>query len=129
MKICNIRDYCEFARTCDKAKPHDENECKCPMDVKGAKCIDYDPRYPYTHAADLLRMVIARDNMNCKISREESSIIRNVICMICDLNDEIVAKKLAEYYLKNKDNLSNSIIDKFREKYKYVFIVKKSHKK
>ena len=67
-----------------------------------------DPRFPYTHAADLIRMTAGYNKGGTKISRSDASAIRQLIAKIVGMDDWVVADLLATYYLDNQDN----IIDK-----------------
>jgi len=69
------------------------------------------PRHPYTYAADLLRMIPARDGMSCKLSRSDASQIRSTICEICGLDDREVAEKLADYFLENQNILQDKALE------------------
>jgi len=64
-----------------------------------------DPRFPYTYAADLIRMTAGYDKDGTKISRGDASAIRQLIAKILGFDDWVVADLLAIYYLENHDSL------------------------
>lgn len=70
-------------------------------------------RYPYTYASDLLRMIPDLGPEGCKLSRSEASSIRQKISEILGLDDEEVAKKLADYYQEHEEELSQASADRF----------------
>jgi len=71
-----------------------------------------DKRYPYTYAADYIRS-IAGYNEQCstKLSRSDASQIRQKISEILEIDDDLVARKIADYYLKNRDEIDNKSVD------------------
>lgn len=70
-------------------------------------------RYPYTHAADLIRAIAGQNKNGAKISRGEASRIRQKISDIIGMKDEEVARKLADYYLKNEEEIVDTVITDF----------------
>lgn len=67
-----------------------------------------DSRYPWTYAADLIRSLGGHDNdgMNLK-SRSDASHIHHTIAEIIGMDEEKMAKKLADYYLENQNEILN----------------------
>jgi len=55
-------------------------------------------RYPYTYAADYLRISINED-MGLHLSRAEAARIRHRIAEAIEIDDEEVAMKMADVYL------------------------------
>jgi hypothetical protein len=72
-----------------------------------------DPRYPYTYAADLMRMTIGYNEEGAKISRLDASLLRQLISKVMDLNDWDVADQLATYYLDIQQELTDKAVRKF----------------
>lgn len=56
-------------------------------------------RYPYTYAADYLRGI-----SETLISRCDASQIRHAIAKAIGIDDEILAKKLADAYIEQEKN-------------------------
>jgi hypothetical protein len=69
-----------------------------------------DPRYPYTYAADVIRMKAGHTYGGTKISRSDASRIRQLISKVTGLNDFDVADQLASYYLDNQDAITDESI-------------------
>ena len=62
-----------------------------------------DPRYPYTHACDYIRL--AADPTS--LSRSNAFLIRNIIRAIAEaigMNDRLLAEKLADAQLINNED-------------------------
>lgn len=55
-------------------------------------------RYPYTYAADYLR-IIMNETIGLSLSRAEAACIRNRISKAVGIDDEEVAIKMADAYL------------------------------
>lgn len=70
-----------------------------------------DPRYPYTHCADLIRSIAGYSNGSTKISRADASEIRQLFSKVFDMDDELVASELADYYLEHKEELSEKCVN------------------
>jgi hypothetical protein len=64
-----------------------------------------DSRYPYTYAADMLRLLVPT-----KLSRSESSQIRHFIAKILNISDEELAKKLADYFKEHADEYTEKAV-------------------
>ncbi len=77
-----------------------------------------DPRYPWTHAADLLRMIPERDGGSCKLDRGDSSDIRRTISKILGLDDRNVAEKLADYFLENQEEMADKTVKQMQAYFK-----------
>jgi len=67
-----------------------------------------DGRYPYTYAADFIRMIPEKEfveslgiSIGVKLSRSDASQIRSKIAEIIGMNDRELAEKLADQYLKD----------------------------
>jgi hypothetical protein len=80
---------------------------------EGIESVEDDPRYPYTYAADLIRMTAGYGIGGTKISRSDASAVRQLISKVMDLNDWDVADQLASYYLDNKCEISDTAIREF----------------
>ena len=74
-----------------------------------------DPRYPYTYAADLIRMTAGYNKDDTKITRLDASLIRQLISKVMGLNDWDVADQLATYYLDNQDEISDKAVREFMD--------------
>lgn len=72
-----------------------------------------DPRYPYTHAADLVRQVVGPE-----VSRSDASKLRQVIAEAIGMPDEDLAMKMADYYKLHEQELSDQATSRFMEKFK-----------
>lgn len=59
-------------------------------------------RYPYTYAADYLRAYSDCDSHGVRLSRSESSQIRQAVARAISMNDAELARKLADHYLANQ---------------------------
>lgn len=57
-------------------------------------------RYPYTYAADYLRMKVGNDYDKGLISRAAASRVRHLIAEAIGMSDEEIAVKLAEKYIE-----------------------------
>jgi hypothetical protein len=64
-----------------------------------------DSRYPYTYACDYLRMFGGADKSGVRLSRLDASRIREAVAKAIGMDDEELAKKLADYYLANEVSL------------------------
>jgi hypothetical protein len=70
-----------------------------------------DTRYPYTHACDFIRSIAGYGENGAKLSRSDASQIRSKIAEIIEMDDNLLACKLADYYLKNKDEIDNKSVE------------------
>lgn len=70
-----------------------------------------DTRYPYTYACDFLRMKV--DPM---ISRSQASQLREIIAEVIGMDDEELAKKLADFYLKHQEQIEDERFKKVRQR-------------
>lgn len=61
-----------------------------------------DSRYPYTYAADYLRMFVGDDYGKGLISRSAAAAIHHEISRIIGMNEEEMAKKIADKYLETQ---------------------------
>lgn len=56
-------------------------------------------RYPYTHAADFIRMIPEKGSLGgVVLSRADASCIRSRIAAVIGMNDEELARKLADEF-------------------------------
>ena len=72
-----------------------------------------DSCYPYTYAADHIRMLAGYTNGNergTKLSRSDASRIRQEIADIIGMNDEELAKKIADKYMIAENCISEEIL-------------------
>jgi hypothetical protein len=69
-----------------------------------------DGRYPYTHAADLIRMIAGYGKEGTKLSRSDASRIRNLFAAVCGIDDNELAAKLADHYLANREELESEVL-------------------
>lgn len=72
-----------------------------------------DPRYPYTHAADMVRMIAGYDEHGTILSRSDASHIRSEIAKIIGMDDEKLACKLADHFLENQEEITNNATKDF----------------
>lgn len=66
-----------------------------------------DTRYPYTYAGDLIRHWAGYGDTGTKISRSDASQIRQGVAKVLGMDDEDLAKRLADFYKANQDSLSS----------------------
>ena len=59
-----------------------------------------DPKYPYVYACDFIRIISPWDENGGSMSTSQSRYIRRMIAMALGINDEEIAEKLADTYLK-----------------------------
>ena len=69
-----------------------------------------DTRYPYTYAADLIRMI-----PDAKLSRSEASRIRQTIAKVIGMDDEELAKKLADYYKQRSNDFIRDLTAVYKD--------------
>ena len=70
-----------------------------------------DSRYPYTYAADLLRMA-GWEGRGEGISRSEASQIRTVVAKALGMDDDLLAQVPATYFLNNEQALTAEVTRK-----------------
>jgi hypothetical protein len=63
-----------------------------------------DSRYPYTYACDYIRVLGPVDRSGVVLSRADASQIRSGIAKALGIDDEELAKKLADAQLKNDND-------------------------
>lgn len=69
--------------------------------------MENDTRYPYTYAADYIRSIAGHgDHGSTKLSRSDASQIRKAISVAIGMDDHLLAAKIADHYLKEKEKLS-----------------------
>ncbi len=66
-----------------------------------------DTRYPYTYACDYIRGLCGYGESGTKISRSDASSIQNGIAKVIGMDDEELARKLADHYKANEDQITN----------------------
>jgi len=59
-----------------------------------------DSRYPYTYAADCVRIIAGHNRDGSKISRSDASKVRTLFAKVTGIDDETLAKMLADHYQK-----------------------------
>jgi hypothetical protein len=64
-----------------------------------------DSRYPYTYAADYLRMFGGYNSGGVALSRSDASQIRRALAEALGMDDAELAKKLADHYLADEEGL------------------------
>jgi hypothetical protein len=68
-----------------------------------------DHRYPYTYSCDLIREYAGHDKTGCtKLSRSDASAIRSGIATALGIDDEDLARALANYSLTINRNTMES---------------------
>ena len=65
-----------------------------------------DSRYPYTYACDLIRTAGGCNSSGVKMSRSEASQVREIFAKVLGMEDEELAKKLADYYIENEQEIN-----------------------
>jgi hypothetical protein len=65
-----------------------------------------DTRYPYTYSCDLIRSAAGFNAEGTILGRTEASLIRGLFASVLEISDEDLAKKLADYYLKNAEDIA-----------------------
>ncbi|MCY1407648.1 hypothetical protein D3C76_134810 [compost metagenome] len=64
-----------------------------------------DSRYPYTYACDFIRSIAGYGEGGTKLSRGDASQILVHIAEIIGMPDEELARKIADHYLANRDDI------------------------
>ena len=72
-----------------------------------------DTRYPYTYAADYIRSLAGYNSEGTKISRSDASHIRSSIAEIIGWDDEELSRKIADFYKKNEEAITNKSVKEF----------------
>ena len=68
-----------------------------------------DSRHPYTYAADYVRSLVGQG----KLSRADASAIRSGIATALGVEDVSLACKLADYYLKHQNEITEKFCTEF----------------
>lgn len=89
----------------DAVKPGVSATCRVCGANEVAECHRKDVRYPYTYAADLLRMVVEPGPEGVQFSRADSSAVRQVIAKALGMEDRELAMKLADYFMAHETEL------------------------
>ncbi len=69
-----------------------------------------DSRYPYTHSCDLIRMAAGYGEHGTKLSRSDASKIRQMFAKALKMDDDTLAKLLADYYLANQSEIEGEAL-------------------
>lgn len=72
-----------------------------------------DSRYPYTYACDFIRSIAGYGDGGTKLSRSDASQIRSRIAEILGMKDDDLAKKIADHYLANRDEITDEAVQAF----------------
>jgi len=72
-----------------------------------------DLRYPYTYASDFIRSIPKMTPNGTKLNRSEASEICSKIAEILGISDYELAEKLADYYLRYREEITNKSVDDF----------------
>ena len=72
-----------------------------------------DTRYPYTYSADLIRLTAGYNKEGTKLSRSDAALIKSLIAEILGMDEELLATKLADFYLKNEESLTQKAVEEF----------------
>jgi hypothetical protein len=72
-----------------------------------------DPRYPYTHCADFIRMEAGYDRSGTKLSRSDASGLKTAIAAALGMDDHEFACKMADFFLANQEKLVDKATREF----------------
>lgn len=72
-----------------------------------------DTRYPYTYAADFVRSLAGYGDQGAKLSRSDASQIRSGIALAIGMDDAELARKLADHYKANEDEITKAQVAAF----------------
>lgn len=75
--------------------------------------MENDSRYPYTYACDYLRGLAGYGEGGTKLSRSDASQVRQGIANALGIADDELARKLADYYKANQEEITKKSIDAF----------------
>lgn len=75
--------------------------------------MENDSRYPYTYACDYLRGLAGYGEGGTKLSRADASQVRHGIAEALGMDADDLARRLADYYQKNKDELTKKSCEEF----------------
>lgn len=70
-------------------------------------------RYPYTYAADFVRGLAGYGEGGTKLSRSDASQVRQGIAEALGMADDELARRLADYYKANQDELTKKSCEAF----------------
>lgn len=79
-----------------------------------------DTRYPYAYAADYVRSLVGYENHSLKLSRSDASQVCSGIALAIGMDDSELARKIADYYLANKDSITKALIEGFTNEFKGI---------
>jgi len=74
-----------------------------------------DIEYPYVYADDLIVSIPNLNRNGTKLSRPDAIRMRQKIAEILDIDDDVLAKKFANYYLKHKKEIEQKEEDKHKK--------------
>lgn len=74
-----------------------------------------DTRYPYTYACDLICMKVGYNAQGIKISRSDASQIRQLFSEVLNLNDDVLVRSLADYYLAHEREIIDKAINNYKQ--------------
>ncbi len=72
--------------------------------------MECDSRYPYTYSCDLLRVLAGFGDAGERLSRSDASQLRGRISEALGMEDEEIAKRLADYYKANEKELTEKSV-------------------
>ena len=72
-----------------------------------------DTRYPYTYSADYIRSLAGYTDGGTKLSRSDASKIVSGISSAIGMDEKELFEKLADYYLKNQEEIDNKSVSSF----------------
>ena len=72
-----------------------------------------DARYPYTYACDLIRGWAGYNREGTNLSRSDASKIKSGFAEVLGIDDEELAKKLADYYKANENEITERAVNEF----------------
>ncbi len=81
-----------------------------------------DSRYPYTYACDYVRGLAGYGEGGTKLSRSDASQVRRGIAEAIGMADDELARKLADYYKANKDELTKKGCDALAQSWYNVIV-------
>lgn len=78
-----------------------------------------DPRYPYTYAADYIRDIAGYNGTSVlsgtKLSRADASRIFKEIADIIEMDEEVLAKKIADKFLQDVNLRASELVNRLIE--------------
>lgn len=74
--------------------------------------MNVDSRYPYTYAADLIRSFAGHNESGLVLSRADAAAIKSGIAKAIGMDENLLASKLADYYLANSDMIEKRNLER-----------------